>query len=188
MSFSLTYAGPLPPPPAQPTSSAIGTQSLRTRCGSRRPERWRLPVGTEVRLVYDVDRTDRYGRTLAYLYRVSDGLFVNLALARDGFGQQLTRPVQTGARRGDLPSGRRGAHGVSSAVERLRGRRHPGPAADGEGEGEQSSGRGPTNDRQKPRRLGRRVPPEAFLSVGLRRVDIDEAHTGAARHLDGIVP
>lgn len=38
-----------------------------------------------VRLVYDTSRTDRYGRTLAYVYRLPDGLFVNLAMAQDGF-------------------------------------------------------------------------------------------------------
>lgn len=48
--------------------------------------------GTPVRLVYDVERYDRYGRTLAYLYRLDDGLHVNLAMAADGFAQQLTVP------------------------------------------------------------------------------------------------
>jgi micrococcal nuclease len=48
--------------------------------------------GTRVRLVYDVGRLDVYGRTLAYVYRLSDGLFVNLTMARDGFSQQLTVP------------------------------------------------------------------------------------------------
>lgn len=51
-----------------------------------------VPPGTRVRLVYDVERYDRYGRTLAYLYRLRDGLHVNLAMARDGFAQQLTIP------------------------------------------------------------------------------------------------
>lgn len=51
-----------------------------------------VPPGTEVRLVYDVERTDRYQRTLAYLYRVSDGLFVNLELARQGYASQATFP------------------------------------------------------------------------------------------------
>lgn len=51
-----------------------------------------LPVGSHVRLVHDVERTDRYGRTLAYVYRGSDDLFVNLALARDGYARQLTVP------------------------------------------------------------------------------------------------
>jgi micrococcal nuclease len=52
----------------------------------------RFPVGTRVRLVHDVERTDRYGRTLAYVYRADDGLFLNLALVRDGFAQVSTYP------------------------------------------------------------------------------------------------
>jgi micrococcal nuclease len=48
--------------------------------------------GTAVRLVYDIERTDRFGRTLAYLYRLGDGLFVNLALVRDGYAQVATSP------------------------------------------------------------------------------------------------
>ena len=48
--------------------------------------------GTRVRLVYDAGRLDRYGRTLAYVYRLPDGLFVNLDLASNGFAQQLTVP------------------------------------------------------------------------------------------------
>ncbi len=51
-----------------------------------------IPVGTEVRLVGDVEATDRYDRTLAYVYRRSDGLHVNLRLAEDGFAQPLTVP------------------------------------------------------------------------------------------------
>lgn len=51
-----------------------------------------IPVGTKVRLVRDVEARDRYGRLLAYVYRVSDGLFVNLALARDGYADVLTYP------------------------------------------------------------------------------------------------
>ncbi|HLG01843.1 MAG TPA: thermonuclease family protein [Acidimicrobiia bacterium] len=51
-----------------------------------------LPAGTRVRVVYDVERTDRYGRTLAYLYRASDGLFVNAAMVRDGFASAYTVP------------------------------------------------------------------------------------------------
>lgn len=48
--------------------------------------------GTSVRLVYDVERTDRYGRTLAYVHRVSDALFVNLEMVRDGFAVTATYP------------------------------------------------------------------------------------------------
>jgi micrococcal nuclease len=51
-----------------------------------------IPVGTEVRLVGDVEPIDRYDRTLAYVYRRSDGEFVNLRLAEDGFAQPLTVP------------------------------------------------------------------------------------------------
>ena len=51
-----------------------------------------VPPGTPVRLTYDVDRTDDFGRTLAYLYRQPDGLFVNAALVEGGFAQQATYP------------------------------------------------------------------------------------------------
>jgi micrococcal nuclease len=51
-----------------------------------------IPVGTQVRLVRDAEARDRYGRLLAYVYRAKDGLFVNLALARDGYADVLTYP------------------------------------------------------------------------------------------------
>jgi micrococcal nuclease len=51
-----------------------------------------IPVGTRLRLVYDVERLDRYGRTLAFLYRASDGLFINAALVRDGYAHVYTVP------------------------------------------------------------------------------------------------
>ncbi len=51
-----------------------------------------LPPGTPVRLVYDVERADRYQRTLAYVYREADGLFVNAALVADGYAQVATFP------------------------------------------------------------------------------------------------
>jgi len=51
-----------------------------------------LPIGTRVRLVYDVGRLDRYGRTLAYVYRARDGLFVNGELVRGGFATTMTVP------------------------------------------------------------------------------------------------
>ena len=48
-------------------------------------------VGSErVRLVRDVEERDRYGRLLAYVYRVRDGLFVNAELARLGYAQPLS--------------------------------------------------------------------------------------------------
>jgi micrococcal nuclease len=44
-----------------------------------------------VRLEYDVDTTDRYGRTLAYVY-LDDGTFVNAALVKQGYAMVLTVP------------------------------------------------------------------------------------------------
>jgi micrococcal nuclease len=51
-----------------------------------------LPAGTAVRLVRDVEARDRYDRLLAYVYRVDDGTFVNLALAEQGFAEVATFP------------------------------------------------------------------------------------------------
>ena len=51
-----------------------------------------IPNGTVVRLVRDVEARDRYGRLLAYVYRAEDDLFVNLAMARDGYADVLTYP------------------------------------------------------------------------------------------------
>lgn len=51
-----------------------------------------IQVGTEVELVYDVERFDRFGRTLAYVYRADDGLFVNAELMSEGYAQVLTIP------------------------------------------------------------------------------------------------
>lgn len=51
-----------------------------------------LPNGTEVRLERDEEARDRYGRLLAYVFRRHDDLFVNLALAHDGFAEVATFP------------------------------------------------------------------------------------------------
>jgi micrococcal nuclease len=51
-----------------------------------------IPVGTALRIERDVEATDRYGRLLAYVYRASDGLFVNRALVEYGFANLLTYP------------------------------------------------------------------------------------------------
>ncbi len=48
-----------------------------------------LVDGELVRLVRDVEERDRYGRLLAYVYRVRDELFVNAELARLGYAQPL---------------------------------------------------------------------------------------------------
>jgi len=49
-----------------------------------------LVAGRSVRLVGDVERRDRYGRLLAYVYREPDGAFVNARLVRDGYARTLT--------------------------------------------------------------------------------------------------
>lgn len=51
-----------------------------------------LPEETEVQLVRDVEARDRFDRLLAYVYRVDDGTFVNLALAEQGFAEVATFP------------------------------------------------------------------------------------------------
>lgn len=48
-----------------------------------------LTKGTAVRLERDVEPRDAYNRLLAYVYRSSDGLFVNLALATGGYADAL---------------------------------------------------------------------------------------------------
>jgi micrococcal nuclease len=52
----------------------------------------RLVAGRAVLLRTDAEPRDRYGRLLAYVYRRSDGLFVNAALVRDGFAAILSIP------------------------------------------------------------------------------------------------
>lgn len=49
-----------------------------------------LLLGESVYLRFDEDRTDKYGRLLAYLYRAPDGLFVNLEVVRQGYGKVYT--------------------------------------------------------------------------------------------------
>ena len=51
-----------------------------------------LPEGEPVRLERDVEARDRYARLLAYVYRRRDGMFVNLAMADDGFAAPLSIP------------------------------------------------------------------------------------------------
>jgi micrococcal nuclease len=74
-----------------PESKRPGTP---VQCFARRAaaENARLVRGERVRLVFDVERRDRFGRLLAYVYRVRDGAFVNAALVRGGFARTLTIP------------------------------------------------------------------------------------------------
>ncbi len=67
----------------------------------RRPVQWygkeasaytgRLLKGKRVRVEYDVERKDRYGRTLAYL-TLEDGTFVNLRLVEEGYAMAYRYP------------------------------------------------------------------------------------------------
>ncbi len=51
-----------------------------------------VPPGTRVDVVWDLDRYDRYKRPLGYLYRASDGLFVNRRMVADGYATAYTVP------------------------------------------------------------------------------------------------
>jgi len=78
----------------------------------------RLIAGERVRLVSDLEPRDRYGRLLAYVYRVRDGLFVNAELVRRGYAETLTVPpnVEHAAELRRLASAaRRGGRGLWSA-------------------------------------------------------------------------
>jgi micrococcal nuclease len=74
------------------TPETHGPGGLRECFGAEATERTErlLPKGTEVGLVRDAVARDRYRRLLAYVYRRSDGLFVNLVLARDGYAAPLS--------------------------------------------------------------------------------------------------
>ena len=50
----------------------------------------RTVAGKRVRLEYDQQRHDKYGRTLAYVY-LEDGTFVNAEIIREGYGFAYTR-------------------------------------------------------------------------------------------------
>lgn len=49
-----------------------------------------LLAGEEVYLRFGNEQADRYGRTLAYVFRAPEGLFVNLELVRQGYGRAYT--------------------------------------------------------------------------------------------------
>lgn len=49
-----------------------------------------LPKGTVLRLEHDLEEHDAYGRLLAYVWRKSDGLFVNLDLVAGGWADVLS--------------------------------------------------------------------------------------------------
>lgn len=49
-----------------------------------------LTEGTRILVRRDVEARDDYGRLLAYVYRSSDSMFVNLELVKQGFAKPLT--------------------------------------------------------------------------------------------------
>lgn len=73
-----------------------------------------IPVGSAVRMERDVEARDRFGRLLAYIYRASDQLFVNVALVEGGFAD-LSIYEPNSAYRSELTSA------VTSARTRTRG-------------------------------------------------------------------
>lgn len=58
--------------------------------GEAKRENERLVKGKKVRLEYDVEKTDRYGRTLAYVY--AGDIFVNAELVKNGYAMIYTFP------------------------------------------------------------------------------------------------
>ncbi len=49
----------------------------------------KLVEGKRVRMVFDVQKHDRYGRLLAYVY-LEDGTFVNGRIIEEGYAQVMT--------------------------------------------------------------------------------------------------
>ena len=67
-----------------------------------------LPPGTPVRLERDVEARDRFDRLLAYVYRSSDGLFIERSLIDDGYAAPLAIAPNT-AHRDELEAASAGA-------------------------------------------------------------------------------
>jgi micrococcal nuclease len=49
-----------------------------------------LPKGTVIRIERDTEARDGYNRILGYVYRLEDGLFINMELARQGAGVEMS--------------------------------------------------------------------------------------------------
>jgi micrococcal nuclease len=74
-----------------------------------------LPEGTEVLVQRDAEARDRYGRLLVYLWRRTDGLFVNRTLLAEGYASVLSIAPNT-ARRADLAAAERGARAAGTGL------------------------------------------------------------------------
>jgi micrococcal nuclease len=88
-----------------------------------------LLKGESVYLDYDQQKTDKYGRTLAYLYRAPDGLFVNLEIIRQGYGHAYTMfPFKyMEVFRAYEQRAREAGRGLWAAAEGITGRNTPAP-------------------------------------------------------------
>lgn len=51
----------------------------------------KLLIGQQVKLEYDIDREDQYGRALVYVY-LENGTFVNAELVKQGYAMVMTVP------------------------------------------------------------------------------------------------
>lgn len=74
-----------------------------------------LPEGTEVVVQRDEEPRDRYGRLLVYLWRRSDGTFVNEVLLAEGFATVLSLEPNT-ARRAQLAAAEHAARTAGSGL------------------------------------------------------------------------
>lgn len=90
--------------PSKPVE-AFGKEASKFTCN--------LLKGESVYLEYDKDKADKYGRTLAFVYRAPDGLFVNAGIIRQGYGRAYTKCPFDDAHEG-------GARGGAWAVGQYR--------------------------------------------------------------------
>ncbi len=79
------------------TPETHGKAGLRECYGEQASQRLKelLPAGTAVTLKTDVEPRDRYDRLLAYVYRDSDGLFINLSQVSAGYAAAFAYPPNT---------------------------------------------------------------------------------------------
>lgn len=75
------------PQPSQPSTPHAETYLVKRVIDGDTIE---LSTGDRIRLEYDWERRDKYGRTLAYVY-LEDGTFLNAEIIRQGYGFAYTR-------------------------------------------------------------------------------------------------
>jgi micrococcal nuclease len=82
-----------------------------------------LPAGTVVRLMRDIEARDRFGRLLAYVYRDSDGLFVDLTMVVEGYAGTLSIKPNL-AHRGELEAAATAAQATRRGLWQVCGGNH----------------------------------------------------------------